>query len=167
MFTEGKGSILLAFDFVLDDESDVSLVLNPKVFFGALKKAVPESGMTLREGFLDVWENPTSGPMSAFISIAESHIRVETWPDELHVNGEVQLCHYSRDNSKSAVGILERIQEMINPGSGQILRISRGPGPMLTPEIKVTFRRGQPLVVEGFSAGSPNLSEVLLSGTGR
>lgn len=146
----GKGSTVLLFDLYLDEESDHSLALNPTLLHRKLKVCIEKVGMKRRKDLLDEWKSPTEGPMSSFISIEESHLRVETWPDELHLNGDVQLCNFSRDNSGIAADLCLSVIREINPKHAYVLTCVRGPGPALTPTVKKILTRGKPLVIEQF-----------------
>ena len=109
--------------------------------------------MRRRTGVLDVWETKDTGPATSFHSLEESHnrlsvinfARVETWPKELHINGEVQLCNYTRDNTKAAKLLVTRLIEHLEPARANILLIGRGPGPAPRVLKSFSWRRGTPL----------------------
>jgi S-adenosylmethionine/arginine decarboxylase-like enzyme len=146
----GKGSTLISFDLYLDKESNLKLAFTPQPLHKQIGKWINAVGMKKRRSLLDTWGTIKSGPISSFTSVAESHVRIETWPDELHINGDIQLCNFTKDNSRAAHKLLCFILEEINPWTAYALTCVRGPGPILTPVRRATFFRGKGPVVEEF-----------------
>lgn len=126
----GCGSLNIMFDLYLD-RSSAAAAFSPKKFDGLIREAIKKSGMTLRKAFLDCWKSEQEGPASLFYSLEESHVRIETWPDENHVQGEVQLCNFSKDNAQATRQLAEHIISGLNPAATEIVFVSRGPGPNL------------------------------------
>ena len=146
----GKGSTLISFDFYLDKESNLTLAFTPKFLHTWIGKLIDSVGMKKRKRLLDAWETVNRGPLSSFTSVAESHVRIETWPDELHINGDIQLCNFTKDNSRAAENFVTFLLDGINPWAAYTLTCLRGPGPILTPMRRKTFVRGTDPVVEEF-----------------
>jgi hypothetical protein len=121
------GSTNVMWDCYLDKESNLLLALNPTKLHHAIQEAIGESGMILRTSLLDVWLANHHGPASTFDSLEESHVRSEMWPEVLHVQGESQLCNFSRDNFRITLQLTERIFAMINPELVYAMVIKRGP----------------------------------------
>lgn len=126
----GCGSLNVMFDLYLDAASASEVAFSAEKFDRMICEAIGESGMTLRKSFVDEWKKSVQeGPASLFYSLEESHVRIETWPEEGHVQGEVQLCNFSKNNEEAAQQLAERIITALNPAVAQILYIGRGPGP--------------------------------------
>ena len=142
---QGCGSTNIMFDLYLDKESECSVALDPTKLHRVLRKAIKEIGMIRRTGVLDVWESKHSGPATSFHSLQESHVRVETWPKERHVQGEVQLCNYSRNNALAAKRFTRLVIEYLDPATAYVLCIPRGPGPRLRMSEQIEWKRGMPL----------------------
>ena len=122
------GSTNVMFDLHLGDESNCRIAFSPGKLDRMIRKAIKQVGMIRRKGLLDVWESRQFGPATSFHSLQESHVRVETWPKESHVQGEVQLCNFSRDNSAAARRLTDIIIKNLQPVTTQIFVITRGPG---------------------------------------
>ena len=135
----------MMFDFYLDEKSNCSIVFSPAALDRILREEVAMIEMTRRTGLLDLWELEHVGPATSFHSLQESHVRVETWPAEFHVNGEVQLCNFSRDNEQPAKRLVRHIIGRLNPATARILCIKRGPGTPLHVSDSVDWKRGNPL----------------------
>ena len=127
-----RGSTNVMFDLHLNQESNCKVAFSPEKLDRMIRKAIKKVGMIRRKGVLDVWESKHSGPATSFHSLQESHVRVETWPKECHVQGEVQLCNFSRDNSAAARRLADLIIENLKPATTQRLVITRGPGTVLS-----------------------------------
>lgn len=140
-----KGSTLVGYDLYLDKQSNCELAFSPKRLHEEMRSLIAEVGMTHRRGLLDVWETAEAGPATSFHSLNESHHRVETWPDELHVNGDVQLCNYSRDNALAAKRFVQTIIERLQPAKAYVFVISRGPGPRPRLLEQIEWKRGTAL----------------------
>ncbi len=125
----GCGSLNIMFDLYLDAASNTAVAFSAEQFDVVIRAAIQKSGMTLRKSFVDAWKSEQEGPASLFFSLEESHVRIETWPEEKHIQGEVQLCNYSKDNAGAARELAERIIKALNPAITQIFFINRGPGP--------------------------------------
>lgn len=137
-----RGSRNIMFDLHLDKESKCPIAFSAKKFDRIICAAIKDSKMNLRKKFVDVWKTKRSGPASLFYSLSESHVRIETWPERSHVQGEVQLCHYTRNNSKAAMGLAECIIASLNPASTQVQIIDRGPDQNLVPLRSIRWKRG-------------------------
>ncbi len=128
---KGGGSTNVMFDLRLDEKSNCRIAFSPEKLDRMIRKAIKLVKMKRRKGILDVWESKQFGPATSFHSLQESHVRVETWPKECHVQGEVQLCNFSRDNSAAARRLADLIIENLKPATTQRLVITRGPGTVL------------------------------------
>ena len=124
----GCRSLNVMFDLYLDEQSNNATAFSASIFDAVIRKEIVASGMTLRKYFIDAWESETEGPASLFYSLEESHVRIETWPAERHVQGEVQLCNFSKDNEGAAQGLANCIIAVLNPVLWEKLLIHRGPG---------------------------------------
>ena len=152
----GKGSTLVVYDLYLDEKSNLDTALSPKRLHAELERIIGEVGMLQRKGLLDVWDSEDYGPATSFHSLSESHSRnycapefnrVETWPGEqiTHVQGEVQLCNFSRNNEDAAKLFACLVIELLKPVSAEILVIYRGPGQSLRPAgSTIMWYRGMP-----------------------
>ncbi|MBI2410070.1 hypothetical protein HYV30_03455 [Candidatus Kaiserbacteria bacterium] len=147
------GSTLIVYDLYLDKRSNARIALSPKLLHKEVSKIIAEVNMHRRTGVLDVWESKEAGPATSFHSLEESHnrlsvinfARAETWPKEMHINGEAQLCNYSRDNTRAARLLVRRLIERLDPARANILLIGRGPGPMPRVLKSFSWKRGLPL----------------------
>jgi len=152
---KGKGSTLIVYDLYLDKDSNSALALSPKILHKEIHSIITKVNMHRRTGVLDVWETKEAGPATSFHSLEESHnrasvvnfARAETWPDELHINGEVQLCNYTRDNAPTVRSLMKLLIEYIQPSTAHLLFIDRGPGPVPHLQKAFNWKRGQPLVL--------------------
>ena len=154
----GKGSTLVVYDLYLDRRSNLGIALSPKRLHAELERIIGEVGMFQRMGLLDVWDSEDYGPATSFHSLGESHSRMffcaaaefsraETWPGEqiTHVQGEDQLCNFSRNNEDAAKLFACLVIELLKPVSAEILVIYRGPGQSLRPAgPTIIWRRGMP-----------------------
>ena len=122
------GSTNVMFDLHLNEKSNCRVAFSPDKLDRMIRKAIRAVRIKRRKGVLDVWESRQSGPATSFHSLQESHVRVETWPKERHVQGEVQLCNFSRDNSAAALRLADLIIKNLKPATTQRLVITRGPG---------------------------------------
>ncbi len=138
---KGRGSTNLMFDLYLDAESNVKLAFSPGRLHWTLRNAIRGVGMTQRKSLLDPWETKLTGPASFFHSLEESHVRIETWPEDMHVQGEVQLCNYSRNNTEATWRLAWFIIDTLNPARGQILPITRGPNAPLGTHSVIDWKR--------------------------
>lgn len=135
---KGKGSRAIMFDLY---GCDKQVMVNRTSLRKKMIAAISSIGMVIRKTWVDPWEN---GALTFFASLAESHLRFETWPDDDvdgHVNAEVQLCHYSRNNSSRAWKLTQLVIETFQAQSGKIVFINRGPGPDLEVVQEKTFVR--------------------------
>lgn len=139
---QGCGSTNVMFDVYLDKASKRSIAFCPEKLDRMIREAIEKSGMIRRTGVLDIWESKRSGPATSFHSLQESHVRVETWPKESHVQGEVQLCNFSRDNSATAKRLAELIIMALNPAVVQLVIVARGPGMVLVLQESIERKRG-------------------------
>lgn len=140
------GSLNILFDLYLDAESNCGVAFSPHALDSLLKKTIAEIGMVRRTGMLDVWKTKYSGPASSFHSLEESHVRVETWPEDRHVQGEVQLCNFSRDNREATMQYARLIIERLKPASAHLLCIPRGPGPRPFVSQSIDWKRGEQIL---------------------
>lgn len=134
------GSTNVMFDAYCASDGNVALLRSPEELQDMIREKIADSGMTWRTGTLDVW--PEHGPScSTWDSLEESHLRSavaavgpslsavrgETWPQHLHVQGEGQLCNYSRDNSEAALALVKEIVLALRPELAYVQIIKRGP----------------------------------------
>ncbi len=152
MSHQGQGSTLVLYDLYLDEESNYGLALSPRKLHEEMRAIISDVRMKHRTGLLDVWEREDIGPATSFHSLEESHSRAsvagfarsETWPKELHVNGEVQLCNYSRDNMPAAKEFARLVIARFEPATAHLLVIVRGPGSPPRLEESADWKRGEP-----------------------
>jgi len=152
---KGKGSTLIVYDLYLDKQSNSNLALSPRLLHKEIHNIISEVNMKRRTGILDVWETKEAGPATSFHSLEESHnrasvvnfARAETWPDELHINGEVQLCNYSRDNTSAVQLLVKLLIQHLEPSVAYLLFIGRGPGPLPHLLKSFSWKRGKPLLL--------------------
>jgi S-adenosylmethionine/arginine decarboxylase-like enzyme len=114
---------MVAFDLYGCNE----LMHQPEKLQEKLIEFVQEVKMTIRQIWRDDWEN---GATTIVIVLAESHIRVETWPEaeeDNYVNGDVQICNFSTDNKKKVELFTEKIISALKPTRGETWSIQRGP----------------------------------------
>lgn len=136
----GCGSLNIMFDLYLDESSN-DAAFSAERFDSILRASIEASGMTLRKAFIDAWASEHSGPASLFYSLEESHVRIETWPEEGHVQGEVQLCNFSKNNEQAARQLSDRIVTTLNPAVSATVVIRRGPGPSMNVLESIVRRR--------------------------
>lgn len=48
-------------------------------------------------------------------ALTESHLSIHTWPETRYVSLDIFVCNYSKDNSKNAINLYNRIKEIFNP----------------------------------------------------
>ncbi|HCR52584.1 TPA: hypothetical protein DIV48_02995 [Candidatus Kaiserbacteria bacterium] len=125
----GRGSTNILFDlyFTAEDAKRFG-IFERENLRRVIREAIKRVEMTWRSGFVDEGHGWEPGAMSVFESIQESHVRTETWPQDLHLQGEVQLCNYTKDNSKAAWALLMAIVAELHPRKGSYLVVERGPG---------------------------------------
>ncbi|MDE1924653.1 MAG: hypothetical protein KGH79_00515 [Patescibacteria group bacterium] len=144
----GTGSTMIAFDFSECDE----IINHPAQLRDAIRAIITRQGLTPRENdFTDTWGSREEGPSTIFIPLKESHIRlwifsgiinrllrlllgmlaffrIETWPDRKnHVNGEVQICNYSRNNRMATAEIVVALAQLLKPKLISLHIFQRGP----------------------------------------
>jgi S-adenosylmethionine/arginine decarboxylase-like enzyme len=129
---DGCGSTNVFFDLYFKSVTKHMAAFCPEKLDRLIRNAIAGSGMQRRTGVLDVWETKEFGPATSFHSLQESHVRVETWPKEGHVQGEVQLCNFSRDNSAAARRLADTIIQSLQPTTVEIIVLIRGPGKKIT-----------------------------------
>lgn len=86
---------------------------------------IENSGATVRGMFFDSYGKNKG--YTLFISIAESHILVITWPELRLVNIDIFLCNFTRDNSIIARRILAGFKRIFLPKKVKKWRIRRAP----------------------------------------
>ena len=105
-----------------------------------LKQAVRTriKGLQLTPRERDLLDNHYGDDESAstiFVPLEESHVRlhanffrVETWPEEgNYINGEVQICNYTRDNQYLTYVLFWNIMALLEPKRVEVMSVSRGP----------------------------------------
>lgn len=125
---DGCGSTNVLFDLYFAKVTKHTVAFCPERLDLLIRNAIKGIGMVRRTGVLDVWETREFGPCTSFHSLEESHVRLETWPKEGHVQGEVQLCNFSRDNSVAARRLADIIIQSLEPTIIEIIVVTRGPG---------------------------------------
>ncbi len=55
------------------------------------------------------------GGITGIISLRESHIAFHTWPELNYLTLDVYTCNYTRDNSKKAKMLFEKISKLFKP----------------------------------------------------
>lgn len=86
---------------------------------------VKSAGATVRGTFFDSYGE--SKGYTLFISIAESHVLVITWPELRLVNIDIFLCNFTRDNSIIARRILAGFKRIFLPKKIKRREIERAP----------------------------------------
>lgn len=74
---------------------------------------VKTAGATVRGTFFDSYGKDKG--YTLFISIAESHVMVITWPELRLVNIDIFLCNFTRDNSMIARRIFSELKRLFLP----------------------------------------------------
>lgn len=94
-----------------------------------MKKKAPDlvkaAGATVRGTFFDSYGRDKG--YTLFISIAESHIMVITWPELRLVNLDIFLCNFTRDNNAIAQRILASFKHIFLPGKIKRQVLKRAP----------------------------------------
>lgn len=153
------GSTNVMFDAYCGPDSNLELVRNPTLLQEMIRGKIARSGMTWRTGMLDVWHGEEHPPGSSFDSLEESHVRSETWPQVSHVQGEGQLCNYTRDNSTPTIDLVKDFILELKPEYACIQIIYRGPNKsrsiLIGDQYGYTPERGFYLIRKGAPAPAP------------
>lgn len=121
----GIGSTVIHFDVYGCNER---IVGSPQELHSKIRQLIEKAGFTIRAQTLDVWDSLLVGSCTSFFVLAESHVRVETWPERnMHANGEIQICNYSRDNRAHARQLARNIITELNAEKGEVFVLERGP----------------------------------------
>lgn len=83
------------------------------------------AGATVRGTFFDSYGKGRG--YTLFISIAESHILIITWPELRLVNIDIFLCNFTRDNSIIARRILSGLKHLFLPKKIKRWEVNRAP----------------------------------------
>lgn len=83
------------------------------------------AGATVRGTFFDSYGKNEG--YTLFISIAESHVLVITWPELRLVNIDIFLCNFTRDNSAIARRIFSGLKRIFLPGKIKRWEVKRAP----------------------------------------
>ncbi len=91
---------------------------------GAIIKCINGAGFTVRKSCFDIFNG---GGFTHFISIAESHVIVGTWPEDKWVEIDIVSCNYTQDNSEKAYELERLLKELFLPERIERDERSRGP----------------------------------------
>lgn len=83
------------------------------------------AGATVRGTFFDSYGKGQG--YTLFVSIAESHVLIITWPELRLVNIDIFLCNFTRDNHMIAQHIFTALKRIFLPGRVKRWKISRAP----------------------------------------
>lgn len=64
--------------------------------------------------------------VTATLLLAESHLCVHTWPELGAVTLDVYVCNFGGDHSARAQELMQRLQDLFQPGHVQAHRLMRG-----------------------------------------
>ncbi len=142
---KGVKSLNIMFDLFLDEFGAHSIAFAPRELEKAFYGILIYSKMEIRKSLLDdSWGLEEGGyPASIFFSLAESHGRVETCPEDSMVRGEVELCDHSRDNTATTKEIVRNLVSCLNPSKASFILTFRGPGVDIKQFPKMVWKRGE------------------------
>ena len=103
--------------------------LTDKEALGAVcLKAVTAAGLQpvgqLVHGFPATPEGP--GGVTATVLLAESHLRVHTWPEQCGATLDVYVCNFGADHSAKARALMAALEALFVPGHAQRHALQRG-----------------------------------------
>lgn len=112
---------------------------NPEALHALQLELIEKHGMTPRAEVLDCWVDRTSGPCTSFRTLEDSHVsaesasamsrnRAETWPEKNHINADIQLCNFNKDNRPAAEAFAAEFVERCGAKMAYLMAIQRGPG---------------------------------------
>lgn len=91
------------------------------------RSAVADVGLQAVGELFHTFAGP-DGPagVTATILLAESHLCVHTWPELGAVTLDVYVCNFGGDHSARATALMQRLQDLFQPGHVQAHRLLRG-----------------------------------------
>lgn len=117
-----QASLHIHLDFY-ECRADPSTLTSPDMELKILE-LIREAGFTVRKSLFDNFEG---GGFTYFISIAESHVIVGTWPEDGWVEIDIVSCNYTRDNSEKAYQLERLFQNLFIPERIERDERTRGP----------------------------------------
>jgi len=134
---QGRGSIHYALELYLDEKSNIVVAFTPAKLHTMIHNGIAWSNMHILGHILD--------PLGmSFHSLQESHVLFEPWPERMFLLGDVRLCHFSRDNTAVAQGLVRHYVRELDPARVIITALHRGPGPFRVEE-PFEWQRGEEL----------------------
>lgn len=111
---------------------------NPGALHALLLELIEKHHMKPRAETLDCWKDRKSGPCTSFWTLEESHVlaettaapgrcRAETWPEKGHINTDIQLCNFSKDNRPAAEAFAAELVARCEAKMAYLIAIQRGP----------------------------------------
>ncbi|MFN7857280.1 MAG: S-adenosylmethionine decarboxylase family protein [Acidovorax sp.] len=70
-----------------------------------------------------------AGGVTATILLAESHLCVHTWPEQMAVTLDVYVCNFGADHSGKARALMESLLDLFDPTDVQRHALQRGAVP--------------------------------------
>lgn len=74
------------------------------------------------------------GGVTGVVLLAESHLAVHTWPEQLAVTLDVYVCNLGTDNSARAVALMDRLVGAFGAAEVQRQQLRRGLPAALAPD---------------------------------
>jgi S-adenosylmethionine decarboxylase len=109
---------------------DSALLTDATLLGAQCTKAVTDAGLQavaqLFHTFLATAHGP--GGVTATVLLAESHLCVDTWPEQRAVTLDVYVCNFGGDHSAKAEALMAALQGVFLPGQVQVNRLVRGEG---------------------------------------
>ncbi len=92
------------------------------------RSAVADVGLQAVGELFHTFAPTEAGPagVTATILLAESHLCVHTWPELGAVTLDVYVCNFGGDHSARATALMQRMQDLFQPGHVQAHRLLRG-----------------------------------------
>ena len=100
-----------------------NLIKNPRTLKKRIRELVEEK-MVIRKTGQDQWEH---GAISFILFLAESHVYVETWPENNYIKVHVHICNYTRNNRSKAEKLAADIAKLAGATGVEAWSIQGGP----------------------------------------
>lgn len=95
------------------------------------KEEVERSGLQVVAQLAHTFPATAQGPggVTATVLLAESHLCVHTWPEQLAATLDVYVCNFGADHSAKAQSLLSALQALFEPAVVQNAHFNRGGTP--------------------------------------
>jgi S-adenosylmethionine decarboxylase len=95
------------------------------------KEEVARSGLQIVAQLAHTFPATAQGPggVTATVLLAESHLCVHTWPEQLAATLDVYVCNFGADHSDKAQSLMAALQALFEPTAVQNATLHRGEAP--------------------------------------